>query len=255
MVSEHNVSTYRLKEGVRLMKKVFLILIAVLVMVALVGGITPVFATGGANASEQISPLCDEWLMGAVAGKSGNAANGTITLASQGGGGNIAISVNSDTKYRAWLNPAESVTFESLAVGDWIAVCIKSDLAKLVVLLKPPQIPYCLRLAGNVTSVSNGAITVTTGNSSSFTISGIDTTGLAVGQPVRLTIGKCVPFLGQCFPGLHLGWFIGKGNQGVGPWFKNKDFSGKLEQFRERYRDRFEQRFQRWQERFGGNRD
>ncbi len=235
------------------MKKVLIILGVLLAMVILAGTITPAFADDDVNAGKLRGVLCDEWLMGTIDSKSGTAANGDITLAAHDGGAQITISVDGSTTYRSWMRPAESVIFESLKAGDWIAVCVKDDLAGLVILLKPPQISPCIRLVGNVTYVNGDTVTVTIGNGSTFTISGIS--GVMTGQPVSLTIGRCVPFLGQCFPGLHLGWFVGKGNEGIGPWFKNNDFQGKLEQFREKFRDRFEQRFHNWQERSEGDED
>lgn len=232
------------------MKKVLIILGVLLAMVVLAGAITPAFADDDVNIGKPIKAPCDEWLMGKIEETSGDADNGTITLASQDDGTEVTISVDGNTTYKAWMRPAVDVTFASLEVGNWIAVCVKDDLAKLVILLKPPQISSCIRLVGNVTSVSGDDVIVTTGDGSTFTISGIDEE-VAEGQPVSLTIGRCVPFLGQYFPGLKLGWLIGEGNQGVGPWIKNNDFQGKLEQFREKYMEKYEQRFERWENQHG----
>ena len=242
------------------MKKWMLILGVLAALAVLLAGVAPAYAQGMGNAGKSVKPSCDEWLMGRVLAKSGDAGNGTIRLESQQGDIEVNISVNGDTVHKAWMASWEVVTFNSLAVGDWIAACTKDGIAKRVILLKSPQSPLCIRIAGNVTAVNGGQVTVTTDDGDTYTIGNLSKAGvdkdIKVGEPVRLTIGRCVPFFGRYFPGLHLGWFIGEGNQGagpqgVGPWIKNKDFQGKLEKFRENYRERFEQRFQRWQERFG----
>jgi hypothetical protein len=236
------------------MKRTLLILSVVLAVVVVTVGITPALADDNGDNVKQVKPSCNEWLMGTIEAKSGTAGNGTIELASQKGDIEVTISVSGDTVYRAWLAPWGNVTFESLEVGDWIAICVEDGLAKLVILLEPPQKPFCLKLVGNVTAVTGNLVTVTTAQGTTYTVDlsnvGGNFTG-ALGQPVTLSIGRCVPFLSRCFPGLHLGWFIGKGNQGVGPWIKNKDFQGKLETFREKFRERYERRFERGQERFG----
>ena len=243
------------------MKKWMLILGVLAALAVLVAGVAPAYAQGMGNAVKPVKLYCDEWLMGKISGKSVDAGNGTIRLESQQGDIEVNIIVNGDTVYKAWMVSWEVVTFNSLAVGDWMAACTEDGIAKRVILLKSPLSPLYMRIAGNVTAVNGGQVTVTTDDGDTYTIgilsnAGVDTKDIKVGEPVRLTIGRCVPFFGRYFPGLHLGWFIGEGNQGagpqgVGPWIKNKDFQGKLEKFREKYRERFEQRFQRWQERFG----
>jgi len=236
------------------MKKLFLILAVVMVAVVLVVGIAPVYAQGMGNAGKAVKLYCDEWLMGRILAKSGDAGNGTIRLESQKGDIEVNITVDGNTDYKAWMVSWEVVTFDTLANGDWIVACNYDGVAKRVILLKSPKTPLCVRIVGNVTAVNGNQVTVTSDEGRTYTIGNLS--DIKVGEPVQLTIGRCVPFFGRYFPGLHLGWFIGEGNQGVGPpgvgpWIKNKDFQGKLEKFRENYRERFEQRFQRWQERFG----
>ncbi len=243
-----------MEEGL-LVKKWMLILGMLAALAVLVAGVAPAYAQGMGNAGKSVKRSCDEWLMGRILAKSGDAGNGTIRLESQQGDKEIDIFVNGHTVYKAWMASWEVVTFNSLAVGDWTAACNKDGVARQVILLKSPQSPLCIRIAGNVTAVNGNQVTVTTDDGRTYTIDSLSE-DIKVGEPVRLTIGRCVPFFGRYFPGLHLGWFIGEGNQGagpqgVGPWIKNKDFQGKLEKFRENYRERFEQRFQRWQERFG----
>jgi hypothetical protein len=97
-----------------------------------------------------------------------------------------------------------------------------------------------------VTAISSGIVTVTTKGGGTFTINlsnaGVDISGIQVGQPVSLTIGKQVSFFERYFPGLHLGWYIGNGNQGVGPLMNGKDLQNKMENLRQK----LEQRYQNW---------
>lgn len=235
------------------MKKVFLILGVVVAVVALVGGLTVAYAQG--NSGSGVDRPCDEWLLGTVMGKTGSSGNGTIVLLPRGESATVDITVNGETVYKAWMAPWNDVGFDNIEYGDWIAVCMDDGAAKVVALL---EAPFRLNLNGNVTAVSGNTITVTTGSGGNYTIdltnSGVDVTGIQEGQPVRLTIGSAAPAFNRYFPGLHLGWFIGKGNAGIGPLMKGKDIEEKLEQFREKLEQKFGPKIQqklqqRWQNR------
>lgn len=230
------------------MKKMLLILGVLVAVVALASGMTIAYAKDNGNDVKQGNQPCRNLVLGTVMGTAGNATNGTITLFPRGQNTNQTIDVNSDTKYSLWMVPNQSVGFDKLGSGDWVAVCANNGAASLVVLLEIPEKPFHLRLEGNVTAVNGNLISGNTKGGGNFTINlsnaGVDILGIQVGQPVSLTIGKQVPFFSKYFPGLHLGWYIGKGNQGVGPWMKNKGYQEKMGKFRER----LEQRYERWQE-------
>jgi len=238
------------------MKKVFLVLGVVVALVALVGGLTVAYAQGNGNGGSGVDRPCDERLLGTVMGETGSAGNGTIELLPRGESATVDITVNGETVYKAWRAPWNDVGFADIEYGDWIAVCVDDGVAKVVTLL---ETPFHLNLNGNVTAVSGNIVTVTTASGGNYTINltnaGVDVTGIKEGQPVRLTIGSAAPAFDGFFPGLHLGWFIGKGNAGTGPLMKGKDIEGKLEQFRERLEQKFVPKIQqklqqRWQNRF-----
>lgn len=227
------------------MKKVLLILGVLVVIAALFGGGTIAYAQGKGKSVNQGNLTCDQWLMGTVMGNTTNDEGGTITLLPRGESATVNIAVNGDTEYKAWLAPRQKVTFADIAYGDWIALCIENNVARVVVLL---GVSFHLDLEGNVTAVNGNVVTVHT-EDGDLTINlsgGVDgnLTG-AVGQPVKLTIGKPeTQVLERYLPGLRLGWLIGRGYMGLGP--EMKDNGGKLERFRER----LEQRLEKWQNKF-----
>jgi len=205
------------------MKKWVLVFGAIVALVALVGGLTVASAQGNRNGWSDVKCSCDEWLMGTVMGKTGSAGNGEIELLPRGESATVDITVNGETVYKASMAPWNDVGFNDIEYGDWIAVCIDDDAAKVMVLI---EAPFHLNLNGNVTAVSGKTITVTTGSGGNYTIdltnAGVDVTGIQEGQPVRLTIGSAAPAFNRCLTGLHLGWFIGKGNAGIGLFMKAK---------------------------------
>ncbi len=145
------------------------------------------------NGGTSGSLFCGEWLLGEI---QVDPTSDVINLVPRGGGTPIPIMVDKDaTNYRAWMAPWQEVTFNSLDEGDWIAVCMKDDgVAKVVILLEVPQKPFYLKLDGNVTNVTEvdgQQITVGIGDDKTFTIdlssSGVDTTGIEVGQSVGRT--------------------------------------------------------------------
>ena len=238
------------------MRKWFLILGVAVALVALIGGLAVASAQGNGNDGSDVKCSCDEWLMGAVMGKTGTAGNGTITILPRGESVNINITVNGETVYKAWMALWNEVGFDDIEYGDWIAVYTDDGVAKVVVLL---EAPFHLNLNGNVTAVSGNTVTVTTGSGGNYTIdltnAGVDITGIQEGQPVRLTIGSTAPAFNRHLPGLHFGWFIGKGNAGIGPLMEGKDIEGKLEQFKDKLEQKLGPRIQqklqqKWQNRF-----
>jgi hypothetical protein len=178
-------------------------------------------------------------------GKTGTAGSGTIELLPRGESATVDITVNGETVYKACRAAWNEVGFDDIDYGDWITVCMDDGAAGVVVLL---EAPFHLNLNGNVTAVNGNTVTVTTGSGGNYTIdltnAGVDITGIEEGQPVRLTIGSAAPAFNGCLPGLHLGWFIGKGNAGIGPLMEDKDIKGKLEQFRERLEQKLETKIQ-----------
>lgn len=235
------------------MRKLVLIIGVIAALVALVGGLTVANAQGkGQGATNlNLTPLCDEQMLGTVMGKTGSAANGIITLLPRGESATVNITVNDATVYRVWMAALQEVAFGDIEYGDWVAVCLENGVAKLVVLL---EAPFHIGLHGNVTDVNGAVITVTTGSGGNFTINltnaGVDVTGIQEGQPVTLTIGRPAIALYRWLPGLHLGWFIGKKGVGPGCWLEGKDIEGKLERFQERFEQKFQQRLEKWQNRF-----
>jgi len=228
------------------MKRALLSMGVMMVLAAMVGGVTVAYAQGNGNGENDVNRPCDQWQIGTVMGKAWNAQAGTITLLPRGESTNISITVNGDTEYRAWMANWEEVSFDKIKYGDWIAVCLDEGVANVVILL---EAPYRLHLEGNVTAVSGSVVTVQTGEGGNFTINltnaGVSTSGIEVGQPVSLTIGKQVPLYGRFASGLRLGWSIGRGNQGVVPRMKN--YEQRLEKFQEKFQQRIEQRFEKWQ--------
>ena len=229
------------------MKKVWLILGVVVAIVALGMGMTSAFAQDNGNGGSSRSLFCDEWLLGEIQGDPGDPIDDVINLVPRDGGMLVEIWVDGNTSYKAWMAPWQEVTFDSLEDSDWIAVCLKDDdVAKVVILLEAPQKPFYLKLEGNVTAV-NGNVTVLTDHGT-FTIdlSGIDVEGMGINlddleidQPVTLTIGEYRPPLWRHYPGLHLGWFLGKGmlerfRQG----FENLQGQGVLERLRQGFENR-----------------
>ena len=228
------------------MKKVFLVLGLVLALAAMASGLTVAFAQGNGNGGSQWSQGCENGLMGTIMGKTGTAEAGTISVLPRGQSATINITVNSSTEYRAWMAQWQDVNFGSLDYGDWIAVCLDGNVAKVVVLL---EAPYRLNLEGNVTAVNGSVVTVHTAQGGNFTINlsnaGVDISGIQAGQPVTLTIGKQVPVMGRLLPGLKMGWLMGKAQHGMGSWMKNH------EEQMENLQQKLEQKLEKWQERHG----
>jgi len=241
------------------MKKIWLILGVVVAIVALGMGMTSAFAQDNGNGGTSRSLFCDEWLLGEI---QGDPAGSVINLLPRDGGMLVEIWVDENTSYKAWMAPWQEVTFDSLEDSDWIAVCIKDGVAKVVTLLEAPQKPFHLTLVGNVTAVTGQQITVGIGEGNTFTLdlssSGVDTTGIEEGQSVRLTIGEYRTLLSRYCPVLPLGRFLGKGPLELAP--RMRHFGGVLESLKQRFEnwqgqgmlERFEQRFESWQDRFGG---
>jgi len=229
------------------MKKVWLILGVVVSLVALGVGMTSAYAQDNGNSGSLRGVFCDEWLLGEIQGDpTGNAIN----LVPRGGETPEVITVDEDTNYKALMALWQEVTFESLEDGDWVAVCIKDSVARVVILLEAPQKPFHLMLAGNVTGVAGQTITVDIGEGNTFTVdlsnSGADTTGIEEGQSVSLTISECKPLLG-----LQLGGVLQRFKQRIENW----QGQGILQRFEQRIENwqgqellqRFRQRFENWQ--------
>jgi hypothetical protein len=234
------------------MKKVLIILSVLMAVAVLASGISIAYAKDNGNGIRLSKSFSDEWLMGTVDAVNVNSVgNGTITIESNSHGNTskVDVTVNSDTKYRAWRAPWQDITFAALENGDMVAVYLSNHIAKEVILL---EVPFRLQLGGNVTAVNTHQVTVLIKGGGSFTIdlsnAGANILGnisrIQVGQPVSLTIGNQVSFFYRYFPGLHLGWYIGNGNQGVGPLMKNKDLENKMENLRQK----LEQRYEKWHE-------
>jgi hypothetical protein len=228
------------------MKKILIILGVLMAVAVLASGVTIAYAKDNGNGMKPSKPFSDEWLMGKVDAINVNSVgNGTITVQVNfpGNTSKVDVTVNSDTKYRSWSAPSQAITFAALENGDWVAVYLSNHIAKEVILL---EAQYRLQLGGNVTAIGSGIVTVTTKGGGTFTINlsnaGVDISGIQVGQPVSLTIGKQVSFFERYFPGLHLGWYIGNGSQWPGPMMKNNDLGNKMENLRQK----LEQRYERW---------
>jgi len=209
------------------MKKMLLILGVLVAVVALASGMTIAYAKGNGNDVKQGNQPCRNLVLGTVMGTAGNATNGTITLLPRGQNANQTIDVNSDTKYSLWMVPNQSVGFDKLGSGDWVAVCANNGAASLVVLLEIPEKPFYLRLEGNVTAVNGNVISGNTKGGGNFTINltgGGNFTG-ASGQPIVLDIGKNGP----------PAWGISRGPtmkrlmEGIGFWMRNQE--GKMWRF------------------------
>ena len=209
------------------MKKMLLILGVLVAVVALASGMTIAYAKGNGNDVKQGNQPCRNLVLGTVMGTAGNATNGAITLLPRGQNANQTIDVNSDTKYRVWMVANQSVGFDKLGSGDWVAVCANNGAASLVVLLESPEKPFYLRLEGNVTAVNGNVITGNTKGGGNFTINltgGGNFTG-AAGQPIVLDIGKNGP----------PAWGISRGPtmkrlmEGIGLWMRNQE--GKMWRF------------------------
>lgn len=228
------------------MKKVLLVLGVLVAMAALASGLTVAYAQGNSNGASQWIQSCDNGLMGTIMEKTGTAEAGTITVLPRGESATVDITVNSSTEYRAWMAQWQDVDFGKLKYGDWIAVCLDGNIAKVVVLL---EVPYRLNLVGNVTDVNSGLVTVHTAQGGNFTINlsnaGVDISGIEVGQPVTLTIGKQVPVIGRLLPGLQMGWLMGKAQNSLGNWMKNREAQV------EKLQQQLEQKLEKWQERHG----
>jgi hypothetical protein len=209
------------------MKKMLLILGVLVAVVALASGMTIAYAKGNGNDVKQGNQPCRNLVLGTVMGTAGNATNGAITLLPRGQNANQTIDVNSDTKYRVWMVANQSVGFDKLGSGDWVAVCANNGAASLVVLLEIPEKPFYLRLEGNVTAVNGNVISGNTKGGGNFTINltgGGNFTG-ASGQPIVLDIGKNGP----------PAWGISRGPtmkrlmEGIGLWMRNQE--GKMWRF------------------------
>ena len=209
------------------MKKMLLILGVLVAVVALASGMTIAYAKGNGNDVKQGNQPCRNLVLGTVMGTAGNATNGAITLLPRGQNANQTIDVNSDTKYSLWMVPNQSVGFDKLGSGDWVAVCANNGAASLVVLLEIPEKPFYLRLEGNVTAVNGNVISGNTKGGGNFTINltgGGNFTG-ASGQPIVLDIGKNGP----------PAWGISRGPtmkrlmEGIGLWMRNQE--GKMWRF------------------------
>jgi len=193
----------------------------------LASGMTIAYAKGNGNDVKQGNQPCRNLVLGTVMGTAGNATNGAITLLPRGQNANQTIDVNSDTKYRVWMVANQSVGFDKLGSGDWVAVCANNGAASLVVLLEIPEKPFYLRLEGNVTAVNGNVISGNTKGGGNFTINltgGGNFTG-ASGQPIVLDIGKNGP----------PAWGISRGPtmkrlmEGIGLWMRNQE--GKMWRF------------------------
>ena len=212
------------------MKKMLLILGVLVIIGALVSGMTVAYAKGNGNGVKQGNQPCEEVLTGTIMDMqvTGNAEAGTITLLPRGGNTTVNIVVNSDTKYRVWMAPNQDIGFGSLGYGDWIAVCIKNGVARTVVLLETPERPFYLKLEGNVTAVNGNVITGNIDGGGNFTI---NLTGVggnftrAAGQPIVLDIGKNGPPAWGILQGPNMKRLM----QGIGLWMKNHE--GKMWQF------------------------
>jgi hypothetical protein len=209
------------------MKKMLLILGVLVAVVALASGMTIAYAKDNGNDVKQGNQPCGNLVLGTVMGTAGNATNGAITLLPRGQNTNQTIDVNSDTKYSLWMVPNQSVGFDKLGSGDWVAVCANNGAASLVVLLEIPEKPFHLRLEGNVTAVNGNVISGNTKGGGNFTINltgGGNFTG-AAGQPIVLDIGKNGP----------PAWGISRGPtmkrlmEGIGLWMRNQE--GKMWRF------------------------
>ena len=211
------------------MKKMLLILGVLVIIGALVSGMTVAYAKGNGNGVKQGNQLCEELLTGTIIQVTGNAEAGTITLLPRGGNTTVNIVVNSDTKYRVWMAPNQKIGFEDLAYGDWIAVCIKNGVARTVVLLETPERPFYLKLEGNVTAVNGNVITGNINGGGNFTINLTGGVGgnftHAAGQPIVLDIGKNGPPAWGILQGPNMKRLM----QGIGLWMKNHE--GKMWQF------------------------
>ena len=156
------------------MKKMLLILGVLVIVGALAGGMTVAYAKGNGNGNgngvKQGNQLCEKLLTGTIMQVSGDAGAGTITLLPRGESTPVDITVNSDTKYRVWMAPNQSVGFDKLGSGDWVAVCANNGVASLVVLLGIPEKPFYLRLEGNVTAVNDKVISGNINGGGTFTI-------------------------------------------------------------------------------------
>ena len=209
------------------MKKMLLILGVLVAVVALASGMTIAYAKGNGNDVKQGNQPCRNLVLGTVMGTAGNATNGTITLLPRGQNANQTINVNSDTKYRVWMAPNQSVGFDKLGSDDWVAVCANNGAASLVVLLESPEKPFYLRLEGNVTAVNGNVNSGNTKGGGNFTINltgGGNFTG-ASGQPIVLDIGKN----GSPAWGISRGPTMKRLMEGIGLWMRNQE--GKMWRF------------------------
>jgi hypothetical protein len=238
------------------MKKVWLILGVVVAIVVLGTGITSAFAQDNGNGGTSGSLFCGEWLLGEI---QVDPTSDVINLLPRGEDTPVGVAVNEDTKYRALMAPRQEITFDSLDDGDWIAVCLKDGVARVVILLEAPQKPFYLKLEGNVTGVADEEITVQIGEGKTFTVdlsnSGADTTGIDEGQSVSLTISERRPLLWRHYLGLHLEGAVESFKQRLENW----QGQGMLQRFKQRFENwqgqgmlqRFKQRFENWQGWFG----
>jgi len=211
------------------MKKMLLILGVLVIIGALVSGMTVAYAKGNGNGVKQGNQLCEELLTGTIIQVTGNAEAGTITLLPRGGNTTVNIVVNSDTKYRVWMAPNQDIGFGNLGCGDWIAVCIKNGVARTVVLLETPERPFYLKLEGNVTAVNGNVITGNINGGGNFTINLTGGVGgnftRAAGQPIVLDIGKNGPPAWGILQGPNMKRLM----EGIGLWMRNHE--GKMWQF------------------------
>ena len=234
------------------MKKILIVLSMLMAVAVLASGMTIAYAKDNGHGAQPSKPFSDEWLMGKVDAVNVNSGgNGTITVewTSHGNTSEVDVTVNSDTRYRAWRAPAQDTTFAALENGDTVAVYLSNHIAKEVILL---EAPFRLNLSGNVSAVdvnkhqvtvllkANGSFTIDLSNAGANVLGNISR--IQVGQPVSLTVGNQVSFFDRYFPGLHLGWYIGNGNQGVGPMMKNNDLENKMENLRQK----LEQTYEKW---------
>ena len=204
-------------------KKMLLILGVLVAVVALASGMTIAYAKGNGNGNgwcsrepSSVTNCC--WAQ--LCRRQGTQRLGQLPCFPEEGTQLSSITVNSDTKYRAWLGPNQDVTFDSLGYGDWIAVCTNNGVARLVVLLQIPEKPFYLGLEGNVTAVNGKVITGNIKGGGTFTI---DLTGVsgnftgAAGQPIELNIGKNSPPAWGMFQGLTMKSLT----EGIGLWMRN----------------------------------
>lgn len=170
------------------MKKLLLMLSMTVLLAGLGLGVTSAYAQ---EAPQTPPPPGPRWLLGTVVTTESLAEEGQgLIMLETEDGVEVEVTTTAETSYRTWMRPGRDIGFESLKGGDWVAISVDSELvAKLVILISVPQQPIYLR--GKVAEVSDGTIIVTDDDGNGFTLSvPWDTSGVEVGQPVRVIIGE-----------------------------------------------------------------